>query len=932
MSSLVETSNKEELPPVPGVQNIPGINVAKERLIDTTNTEKDPADFFSLLSIHCVSLFLSVFNLNCCNTTFFLTTGTHKKKGHDSNTQSLSQRIWNGFGLMTYMHRKVESTSNPNSTSNNSSSSSSSNSKTDTVSIRHQKDTITQNREDLQEELISMLTASEEALEDKDTITKIDNLIALMKAHKLSDDQIPPPPPPTSSNANNAVTNAATAIAAASSSSCSSSSSSSSSSSFDFNFDNKSGYAVDGPLQIPLDSSAAIGAKPSTGAGTTSTSDNSSKPSVIPMTDFHFSFTTSLSSTTSPSSSSSSSTRTRTYSRRHSSRNGLRRSSGNQALYTQQQEPHPLSQATTYPDATSSSSLRRGGDVDDDDDDYESDIDVIEAQILRAASPSKQMHLLNRKILPLPKPRWIRKAGMQQQQPQQQEKAPSSSEAVTAQTSQTSPPTSLATVAADTSTAATGASTKYTETPIPSSPSSSSAAATVTPYMWPFSPPILESSSRNYASTAFSLGGLGGTGDCDSAFVSTNLKEILLEHEIHNVGDPVDASYRENTKKIKRCGNRFTLTNDSEERIKGGLRRKDRRWKSNAVEDRKGKSEPPPPPPAHPAPPSSSSSPSGPQFPASSFDFTMGAQTRENLKQLPKLEDLPRSSVGPSLGLSNVLHRTLSQKVDRMEALVNRASLAKSSPQQQPPSHLNNNKHAATPITSTRPSPPPPPPPLPAPLSNADKKKTSIKESNRQRTKNDKVSNKSKSTASSKRGKKSQKKKKASTTTARTTTSAAAAAAAENEQGSGTNSNNNSRIYNKNTSDAAIVRSTDPDEWICVFCQYEIFSHGLETARRKGGYYRRKRERQRRLREMEARRAGECISGPPSDVDEGGIMDDPLQQHIVPPPVTTSATASSSNSSSNNGSGLTSAATSNSGPPLGLVDHRRRGREDHRAA
>ncbi|KAI8146387.1 hypothetical protein BJV82DRAFT_601576 [Fennellomyces sp. T-0311] len=583
MSSLVETSSKEESTPVSGVQTI---------------------------------------------------------AGHNFNPHSLPKRTWNGYGLVSYSHRKGDPPKKSSSDRNSD---------------------IAQNREELQEELISMLTASEEALENKDTIAKIDNLIALMKAHKLSDDPIP---------SNTAV------------SSCSSSSSSSSSS-FDFNFEKYDGFP-----QIPLDKTV-------------------NKP--IPLTDFQFSFASNIPPN-----------RTRTYTRRHRARRSLE--------YT----PHPLSQ-TTYPEARHD---------DDDDDDYESDIDIIEAQLLRSSSPSQHEHILHRKILPLPKPRWMRKQQQQQEQP-----------------------------------------SKYAESP----------------YMWPFSPPMIES-QRKYTPTF------------------DNDADILLEHEIHNVGDPVDASYRDNPKKIKRSGT------DGNEEERKGLRRKDRRWKS--------------------APDKGKTTSSGSQFPASTFDFTMDAQTRDRLKQLPKLEDLPRSSES-SLGLTNVLRRTLSQKVNRIE-----------------PNSRPKQKIPAPPVAT-----PAAPPPLPR---QADKKKVKPP-----------ATEKKKSTP--KRGKKPQRKKKA-----------------EDEPGSGP-----STVFN---SDVSVARSADPDEWICVFCQYEIFCHGLEVARRKGGYYRRRRERQRRLREMEARRAGECISGPASDVDEAD--DIPQQQFIVPP-----------------GSG----GPGGTGPPPGLVDHRRRGRESRAA-
>ncbi|KAI9246754.1 hypothetical protein BDA99DRAFT_526856 [Phascolomyces articulosus] len=733
-----------------------------------------------------------------------------------------------------------------------------------------------------------MLTASEEAIEDKDTIPNIDSLIARMKTQKLSDDnQIPPPPPPplpTSSTISNTTIN----NAAATSSSCSSSSSSSSS--FDFNFDNKSGYAADGMLQIPPDTSAAttssptvVRATPTTTTTSMPTITNENRMAAIPLNDFHFSFT---------SSSSPSSIRSRSYSRRHNNRSGLRRSSDNPVLYSSNNSalPHPLSQAT-YPTSTS----RGGGHDDDDDDDYESDIDIIEAQILRASSPSKQTHLLNRKILPLPKPRWSRKAGAQKQQQ-------SLTESIKQQ-----PTESMST---------------HPSTQQPSS-------STLVSYMWPFSPPILESSVSSSSSVSQPQQSYPPAfipfeeikNYTHSNFGLTDLKNILLEHEIHNVGDPVDASYRDNTKKIKRCGdgddNEGTTTNnnDSEER-KGGLRRKDRRWKNNGADDRKGKSAPSPL--SSPAvqgtsslstqPPSSSFST---QFPATSFNFTMDSQTKEKLKQLPKLDNVSPASTS-SLGLSNVLRRTLSQKVDRMESITS-TRLAIKSPTSQPPplptklspnvTHNNNNntKNTVPPSLSTRPS---------NSTSGKKKSKESQTPHHGYSDKPTTTTTKSKS-SSSKRGKKSQRKKKTD----------------EDHVSTGNNhSNNNNKLHSNKSSDVAVVRSTDPDEWICVFCQYEIFCNGLETARRKGGYYRRRRERQRRLREMEARRAGECISGPASDVDDGIDEVPPpppalsqqqqsqSQHYVVPPPAPPGIGGSVG-----------------TGPPPGLVDHRRRGRESRAA-
>ncbi|KAI7866863.1 hypothetical protein BDF14DRAFT_1882207 [Spinellus fusiger] len=55
------------------------------------------------------------------------------------------------------------------------------------------------------------------------------------------------------------------------------------------------------------------------------------------------------------------------------------------------------------------------------------------------------------------------------------------------------------------------------------------------------------------------------------------------------------------------------------------------------------------------------------------------------------------------------------------------------------------------------------------------------------------------------------------------------------------------------SSEVSMVKSVNPDDWTCLFCQFEIFCNGIEAARRKGGYYRRRKERQRKGKEMAAR-------------------------------------------------------------------------------
>ncbi|KAI8581803.1 hypothetical protein K450DRAFT_231244 [Umbelopsis ramanniana AG] len=58
------------------------------------------------------------------------------------------------------------------------------------------------------------------------------------------------------------------------------------------------------------------------------------------------------------------------------------------------------------------------------------------------------------------------------------------------------------------------------------------------------------------------------------------------------------------------------------------------------------------------------------------------------------------------------------------------------------------------------------------------------------------------------------------------------------------------------------------EEWMCWFCEFEVFVRGFVAARRRGGWYKRRRERNRRLREIEARQNNELISSSSSDLDE----------------------------------------------------------------
>ncbi|GAN08531.1 hypothetical protein MAM1_0209c08045 [Mucor ambiguus] len=58
------------------------------------------------------------------------------------------------------------------------------------------------------------------------------------------------------------------------------------------------------------------------------------------------------------------------------------------------------------------------------------------------------------------------------------------------------------------------------------------------------------------------------------------------------------------------------------------------------------------------------------------------------------------------------------------------------------------------------------------------------------------------------------------------------------------------------------------DDWICLFCQYDILMLGYEDAKRKNGYYKRQREKNKRIKEAELRRLGGALSESEEDHHE----------------------------------------------------------------
>ncbi|CDH50935.1 predicted protein [Lichtheimia corymbifera JMRC:FSU:9682] len=449
------------------------------------------------------------------------------------------------------------------------------------------------------------------------------------------------------------------------------------------------------------------------------------------------------------------------------------------------------------------------GDDDDEQNEYESDDGQTNAQHSRHSGsmiPTNSdisklpQHLQHRKILPLPKPRWKRK-GLQKATSNDKDQQQSANNNTT----------------------------------------SSSSSPPLTPYIWQFSPPAREIQQRYSEHEDWGMSRLSLADDPNCLF-----QEVFT-------GD--DSSYRDNAKKMKRStGSESTSLPSAEyDERKSTLRRKDRKWRNNSNNSSSHSN--------NIAADGSRITP-GIQLPESAFDFAMDKRTRDQLKGLPTLDDLPRPK-SASLGLSNVLRQAMTPVAP---------SITPPLPPPAPPSASSTTK-------STIASPPPPPPPhsstltqsLPTVTARAKRNESISTATTKKKGKaNDHHPNEPSKTivdkpvtvssANTKRGKKGSRKKKV----------------------------NDDDSHNKSNqalvSDIALIRNPDPDEWICVFCQYEILCRGLEAARRKGGYYRRRRERRRRLREVEARRAGECISGATSDFEDDPPVIDDLTHGPLPPP------------------------------------------------
>ncbi|KAI9319890.1 hypothetical protein BX666DRAFT_2024937 [Dichotomocladium elegans] len=483
------------------------------------------------------------------------------------------------------------------------------------------------------------------------------------------------------------------------------------------------------------------------------------------------------------------------------------------------QAMHPLSQNTTIFE-------------DVDQDEVESDSDPSLSSLFPRQDPllpsrrhnaiptseiSKYPHLQHRKILPLPKPRWKRQ-GLSQPS----SAAPSAPPPPTPP-SPTPPPFSFSSASQKPKQALFDPSSApgISSDDMPSAPTS---------YVWQFS-----ASSRDH-------------GNDDWGFSRLSLNEQAQEGLFGMIAvDSSDSSYRDNAKKMKRSiGNEadipvvmMTIGGGYDERK--GIRRRDRKWKnSNNVShgaDKQGNRN------------ATSAGGVSRPFPEGPFEFSENARIYQNLKHIPKLEDMPRSHT--SLGLTKILRQTM--------------------PDVPPPASLRDSNGRADPQSG--------------PGTTASKKKSKAVETATpaSRAASDKPA--VVAMTSKRNNKKGQRKKKM-----------------DDDHGS---------MNKVSGSDITLVQSPDPDEWICLFCQYEIFCRGLEAARRKGGYYRRRKERHRRMKEAEARRMGELVA---SDHEDDPILDDLIPTSSAapgppPPPPPLPAIAAALGTGENGSSELASTRT-----------------------
>lgn len=249
-------------------------------------------------------------------------------------------------------------------------------------------------------------------------------------------------------------------------------------------------------------------------------------------------------------------------------------------------------------------------------------------------------HLQHRKILPLPKPRWKRKGLQKPTTSNDKDQQPSANNHTT----------------------------------------SSSSSPPLTPYIWQFSPPAREIQQRYSEHEDWGMSRLSLADDPNCLF-----QEVFT-------GD--DSSYRDNAKKMKRStGSELASLPSAEyDERKSTLRRKDRKWRNSNNNHSNSSNN------SNNVATDGSRTTPGIQLPESAFDFAMDKRTRDQLKGLPTLDDLPRPK-SVSLGLSNVLRQAMTPVAPYV------------SPPSPPPPPPAPPSSSTTRRKSTIASPPPPPPP-----------------------------------------------------------------------------------------------------------------------------------------------------------------------------------------------------------------------------
>ncbi|KAL0076525.1 hypothetical protein F4703DRAFT_1883910 [Phycomyces blakesleeanus] len=499
------------------------------------------------------------------------------------------------------------------------------------------------------------------------------------------------------------------------------------------------------------------------------------------------------------------------------------------------------------------------------------------------------VHLQHRRILPMPKPSHKRRAikkesifGTLPQLTNASTETTKSSASANTSVGSTFPPTTSSTP----STAATATTATNTTTTSTTGAAATATDSSTTPHVWQSK----AQTNNTFGATCNTQNSTGQRENWDTntaaTFNGTNSSQNGFKYENieaqQSVG-PIDAIYREKTKKMKRsvANDLETKTNNAEERKDN--RRKDRGRKAGEDD---GES-------MHHA---------GGRFSDKIFDFSIDENTKEKWKKLPELEEIQLSK--RSIGLTEVLKQAKSPKATPR---VVRPSKFRERNRIDPvrlPSDPISSVPLPLPLPPLPPPPPPPPPPIPQQLSSKGKKSSNTpkKKKGKQTGPPNVVTKAQKSNVDLERKRPVQHSKVSISSSSSslplplpssikpnnsTLMSAASSAGTSETITSGKKGKKAQRRKNQEDqglssgydlfSEVSVIRNINPDDWTCLFCQFEIFCNGIEVARRKGGFYRRRRERQRKLREVEAKRNGEAMVRLQSDDEDrivGGINGD----------------------------------------------------------